>query len=131
MRLVMIFSVSFVMSCAAANSPYVASSLPAVDPMTAIVAIPPGACLGLDDHYAISTDGVRVLIASRIQKDTEHRIAIERCSGDKQILAARAESAEKRAVSNEAWATWAPLGIAGAFIAGIIGGVIAAVVAGR
>lgn len=108
-----------------------ASSLPAVDPMTAIVRIDPVTCPAFKEHVAVSFDGLRRYQYAQQLKLNEETLKAEECLGAKDVLDVRLNSAVKAVEDNEAWRRYAPLGIVVSFILGVAGGILAAVAVGR
>lgn len=89
------------------------------DPMADIVGIPPGACLGLDDHFAISTRGVVALLQSVRKRETTHAIELAHCQGAASLAEERQRQAQIAAGSAEFWLRWGP--IVGAAIGIVVG----------
>lgn len=133
MRIVTAFWLVFVTACAASSPPPVAASRPAVDPLAEVIAIPRGACPGMDDHFAMSANAVRQLLLNMEQLDTDHAVALARCQGAAQLAAQRQKQAED-ALSHGAWlAKWGfPLGLGvGATVVSLVAWGIASVISGR
>lgn len=98
------------MACASRDVLPVAASQPSeVDPLADVVAIPPGSCLGLDDHFAISTDGVKALLVSVREQETRAAVQVATCKRDARLALAHAEAIERDASSVAWWARWGPL----------------------
>lgn len=111
MRTKLLCLMLFATSCAS-NVLHAPSSLES-DPLVDVVAIPPGQCTGLDDHFAISTRGVRALLLSIRERETKAAIGIAACDGARRIVEARAMAAEKAQEQASWWARWGlPIGFA-------------------
>ncbi len=90
-----------------------------VDPLADVVGIPPGLCPGLDDHFAISTRGVRALLLAVRERETQAAIDLAQCQGAARVAEAREQSAVRAAESSEFWLRWGP--IVGAAIGLVVG----------
>jgi hypothetical protein len=111
MRIAMGFLLVCVTACAANSQAPVQASTLQVDPLSEVVPIPPGACLGLDDHFALSTNAVRALLVNMAETDTRHALALAKCSGAARVAEQRQKQAEDAAESNAWLARWGiPLG---------------------
>lgn len=122
MRIAMGFWLVCVTACAANKPPPVAASLPQVDPLAEVIAIPPGTCLGLDDHFALSTNAVRHLLVNMAETDNRHAVELAKCSGRARAAETRARVAEEAAEEGEMWRRWGP--IVGASIGLIVGAAV-------
>lgn len=109
MRIAMLCLMLCATSCASSVSVLPASAPTEVDALADVVAIPPGACLGLDDHFAISTRGVRALLLSIRERETQNALRIAACEGAARVAEARAAAATAAAAENEFWGRWGPL----------------------
>ncbi len=109
MRTKLLCSMLFATSCA--GSVLSASAPVAVDSLADVVAIAPGQCPGLDDHFAISTRGVRALLLSIRERETAHAVERAQFSGATRVAEARADAAEQGRESLEWRARWGiPIG---------------------
>jgi hypothetical protein len=126
MRIVMSCLLVCATACAPSSVPPVAASSLQVDPLAEVVPIPPGACLGLDDHFAMSTNAVRSLLVNMAETQTRHAVELAKCSGAARLAEQRQKQAED-AADRSAWlARWGlPLGFAaGAAVATLVGAVL-------
>lgn len=103
-------------SCATIQNPTNSASQPAPEEM--IFAIQPGSCPGLDDHFAISTDGLRALLLRDRQLKTQHAIELAECFGARQIAEATRDQAVRELKRVDWWSRWG-------FIIGLGSGLIA------
>lgn len=129
MRTVMGFWLVCAIACAGKNSPPLVlptSSPVTVDPVAEIVAIPPGICPGLDDHYALSTAAVRALLVNERNAEAEHAAELVTCQGAAKVAELRQKGAETALDGAGWWARWhwpvtavgTVLGIVGGFLLG-------------
>jgi hypothetical protein len=108
-------------ACAHQSSAPLAASME-VDPMAEIVAIPPGACLGLDDHFAMSTNAVRHMLVNQRAAETKHAVELEKCNGATRIAETQRDAAMVAAEHGEWWQRWGALLIASGLFAGAFAG---------
>lgn len=114
---------SLATGCAHEYKQILPSSSPTnVDPLADIVPIPPGACLGLDDHFAISTNGVRALLLADRKRTADFSSVLAKCDEARQISEIRRASAEKSLSDGDFWRRW------GVLIGGVLGFIGGAVV---
>ena len=119
MRLVTICLIGCVISCAARSKPVSVApeSAPIVDPLADIVAIPPGLCPGLDDHYALTTNAVRQLLIYDREIETQHRLEMLDVKGDLALAELQRDRALEESKSAGWFAKWGLLvGLAGGLI---------------
>lgn len=107
MRIAIICWTSCVIACATNASLPPPSSLQ-VDPLGEVIAIPPGSCLGLDDHFAMSTNAVRSLLVNMRETDTRHAIELATCSGAGRVLKHQLGEAVDALKATGWWQRWAP-----------------------
>ncbi len=97
------------------RGPLPAPSSLSVDPFVDVVSIPVGTCPGFDDHFALSTKGVRALLTSIRDTETRHQLDMVTCRAAAQVAQSRERAAFKELESGEFWRRW------GALIGGVIG----------
>lgn len=125
MRTALACCLSFVISCSQSRSAPPAAPAPAsnrIDPLEDIFALPPGNCLGLDDHYVMSTMAVRMMLVNERERETQHALDVVGCKREAQIANARADAAEKDINSSAFWLRWGP--IVGAGIGLVVGAAV-------
>jgi hypothetical protein len=74
-----------------------------------VTIIPPGACLGLDDHYALSTNALRQLLVNMQETETQHALDLAWCKGAARVADKRAEIAEHQIEEHAFWSRWGPM----------------------
>jgi hypothetical protein len=113
---------NFEIACAQnANYAHLPSSLQ-VDPLSDVIAIPPGACLGLDDHFAMSTNAVRSLLMNQRDTETRHALELNYCQNATKIANAQRDNAAKALEQAGWWQRWAvPLIAAGTLLGAGLG----------
>ncbi len=133
MRIAMGFLLVCAASCAARNEPPLAAPASlAVDPVAEIIAIPPGYCPGLDDHYALSTAAVRQLIMNERASQAQHAIDLAGCQGAAKLAEARQKNAEEALAVAGWWQRYGPiLATSGVVLGLVVGGVGGVIIGGK
>lgn len=110
-----------VTACAHPSEPARASSQ-AVDPLVDVVSIPPGACLGLDDHFALSTAALVQMLKNQRDEKTRNQLLIASCESNFEVASAQRDEAIRAAESSGWWQRWAiPIAAAGTFLGAGLG----------
>lgn len=92
--------------------------------MVEVIEIPAAMCPQLSGYFAISEQGVREMLRSEIQRDTQHAVELEKCNGATRQEQARRESAETALAHAQWWERWGPLVAAiGVTFGVVVGGV--------
>lgn len=122
MRIVTAFWLAFAPACANNRPPLPAPSSLSVDPLGEVIAIPPGACRGLDDHFAISANALRAMLVQDVERETQHKVELTQCLGGQFLAEAQRDRAMEAVEQAGWWHKWSPLLIAGGGFVGLVAG---------
>lgn len=132
MRIAMGFLLVCAASCAARNEPPLAAPTSlAVDPIAEVIAIPPGLCPGLDDHYAMTTAAVRQLLVNERNTEAQHAADLVGCQGTAKLAQARQKHAEDALAGAGWWQRYGPILAASGVVSGLIAGAAAGIIIGE
>ncbi len=122
MRILLACYLASAPACAANRSQLPAPSSLAVDPLGEVIAIPPGTCRGLDDHFALSANALRAMLVQDVERETQHRLDLAQCMGSQFVAEAQRDRAIEAVEHAGWWHQWAPMLIAGASVVGLVAG---------